>query len=375
MSFDQQQHGQAPDHRPQQRVRPRLDLPRFEFAPSRPSTHAPSPATAPPQPQPAFSTPRLATSRPAPARVAIESRAAHPNPHANPHTNPQSHPHAQTFASAPAMRPPAPATYAPAPSMQPPAPARSIYAPSASTPAPVPYAAAPMPATTIAATPTRPATSISWDRLDTEPAPRTVLDRITPRNMGVLLVVAVVIMIMTSGPAAMKTPTTNRLPALAEGGGMMPVQPRAGSTAVDAATSAAATTAATKAAAAKPAATAARPRTIKRAGGLAPDTIDVVGVSMSANAQHGGIPSMEASARLAVVDGGGAVPADDGVTLPTSAERDSHGAERRIDGGGAIDDVLPATPVMTPGQSAKVAEEAVAAPAGSTPPPNTIAAF
>ena len=261
---------------------------------------------------------------------------------------------------------------APAPA---PSPAPQQYAHAVPTPAPAAYAPLPVPATTMAATPTRPATTISWDRLEPEVEQRTLLQRITPRHMGVLLVVVVGIMIMTSGPAAMKTPTG--LPAVAEGGGgAMPVQPRAGSAALDAAESAATPAATGAAAAAKAKVKApAKGRVIKKAGGLAPGTIDVAGVALSANVQHGGIPSGAALDNMAVVDGGGALPAvDDGVTLPTSSERDAHGAERRIDGGGAIDDI-PITPVMTPGSAAKVAEEIVAAPAGSTPAPNTVTAF
>lgn len=142
--------------------------------------------------------------------------------------------------------------------------------------------------------------------------------------MGVGMVLVVLVLIMTSGPGAMKAPVGAEPGALAEGGGALPIEPRAGVGVIDIAA----------------------PDTT--ATGVAPTrTVSIAGVTMSADAQHGGIPSAAASERLALVDGGGG----EATAMPAA------GAE-------------PASPPPSDAAAA-----AVVAPAGSMPASGTIGAF
>lgn len=226
--------------------------------------------------------------------------------------------------------------------------------------------------------------------------------------MGILLVMVMVAMVVTSGPAAMTAKPT-RLPALADGGGegAALLSPRAGTTAVDAATAAAAKPATAakaegKRAVAAPAHTRAASARRARAKRAARAYIVVGNARVKRAVRSGGIPSPAASANLAVTGGGRAaagstgsvrlagIPstaaaeklgpqtlpyrADDGVTLPRSVgERDSHSVDSHY---GA--DTLPMEqaverPAMTPGEAAARAEHHVARnqlTQGSTPAPN-----
>lgn len=223
--------------------------------------------------------------------------------------------------------------------------------------------------------------------------------------MGLVLVMAMVAMVVTSGPAAM-TATPTRLPALADGGGqgVAMLSPRAGTTALEAAGAPSARRAAAakgkggRAIATPATAPAANARTKRAARAY----IVVGNAQVKRSVRSGGIPSPAASANLAVAGGGRAaagstgsvrlagIPStaaaeklgpqtlpyrpDDGVTLPRSAgERDSHSVDSHY---GA--DTLPMEqavelPAMTPGAAAARAEHHVARNElthGSTPAPN-----
>lgn len=301
-----------------------------------------------------------------------------------------------TFASSrPAFTPMPRTATAPAAPMYTPPPAASDVAPA---PRPstapirvhVPAVAGTAPPTTAAAraiqpmdTPTRPAT-ISWDRLQPTAVERTLLQRVSPVHMGVLLVVVLVMMVASSGPAAMRAKPA-QLSALATGGGsgveVLPV--RAGTTAVAAASTAAPAT--------KPVVRRARTvRSARRARTVAvpPGFVRVGNAHVSRSVHFGGIPTPAASANLSIAAGGRAgvgttdavqldgIPSpaasaalgpetlpfrpSDGVTLPRSfGERDSHAVERSY-GTGVLPMEAPVElPAMTPGQAAANAESRV----------------
>jgi hypothetical protein len=210
--------------------------------------------------------------------------------------------------------------------------------------------------------------------------------------MGVLLVIVMIMMVATSGPAAMSVKPA-RLPALATGGGTNTdplAAPRAGTTAVNAA----AGTARTRAARGRTVKPASRARTRARVNAA---WIIVGSGRVRRNVQSGGIPSPAAAANLAVAGGGrvaagstGAVqlhgipsPAaaenlgpktlpyrpSDGVTLPRMVgERDSHAVDSHYGR-----DTLPmeqavASPALTPGAAAEQAQQrAVLADMGANP--------
>ncbi len=362
MSDPQQQHAHAaPQHEPSRPAfaAPRLELPRFQL---RPSTEPPLAA-------------RPQSTTPAPERQAPVATPTAPTP-------------APAYASAPAATAPAPA--APMPAYQATATAlaqplvvATAPAPAAPAPPPLRVAAAPMSNSTAAA-PT------SWNVAAPEPD-KTLLQRISPVHMGVLMVIVMVMLVVTSGPTAMNAGPA-KLAASVDGGGTaagVPLPPRAGAVAIDAAKGAAPAKAAASppnAGAAKPkaAAPAARPA---RAAGARVRTIKVGTARLRARVRAGGIPSPAAAANLAVAGGGrvganqtGAVrlsgipsPAaaeqlgpqklpfrpTDGVTLPRMVgERDSHAVETHY-GGTTLAMEEPAAPVMTPGAAAASAERQV----------------
>ncbi|MCW2928411.1 MAG: hypothetical protein JWM86_2379, partial [Thermoleophilia bacterium] len=276
---------------------------------------------------------------------------------------------------------------------QPASPAAPVHR---TVPAPSPFANA-----------TRPA-QVTWDG-GGPAADKTLLQRVSPVHMGVLLIMVIVAMVVTSGPAAM-TAKPGRLPALASGGGVgvdgMPV--RAGSTALAATTP---STAPSTAAAATPAArTATATRDARpRVAGAAPRRIRggarmiAVGSSRVSSAiRSGGIPSPAASANLAIAGGGRVVAgstgdvqmngipspaaseklgpqqlpfrATDGVTLPRGAsERDSHAVDTHYGDDTLAMEEPVELPAMTPGAAAARAETRVIRNdmAGTAPAPNT----
>ncbi|MCW2956120.1 MAG: hypothetical protein JWO69_989 [Thermoleophilia bacterium] len=337
MSYQERQHdptrGAAPTPGRTGLVAPRLELPRFRLAGA-----AATPATvAPPAP--------LAPRAPQPPPV------PRPTWNASPTAMPQ--PVQVSYAPAPVapMAPPAPAYHAPAPATR--------YTPAA----------------TVAATPTRPAT-IAWERLEPPASERTLLQRITPVHMGVLLIMVIVAMVVTSGPAAMKTPAVTRLPALASGGGSVDGVPdqtlaRAGTTATTAA-AAAATPAKDVPAKPAPAKAADAVATTARHGGIpspaasgspvAADGGGAASPAVATTAQYGGIPSPAAAAAGQL--GSQTLPfsPDDGITLPTGAgDRDMHAVDQHYGGTETLAMAEPvAQPALTPGAAAAQAERMVA---------------
>lgn len=381
MSHPHEQHGQPMPQDAHDAARsgfggPRLELPRFQFAPrtpqpppvQAPATHAQPQPTHPAHQQPAH-------HRPAHHQSVHHQPAHSPPSHQQPaHYQPvhqPSHHHGAPVHhhGTPAHRAAAPATTAApmlAPTVRPPVHGGAAHAPTwgasptgyhvpaavsvavASTPAAVPARPAPTPAArAMASTATRPV-SVSWDHVDT-PAERGLLQRITPVHMGVLMVMVMVMMVVTSGPAAM-TATPARLPALtADGGGSVPMPVRAGTTATAAATPPSATSpkaapnatdarspkavpnatdspSAPKAAAPAPASSTeagthhARPAGARTAAPAAPARpatprarmLKVGSGSVRARVRAGGIPSPAAAANLAVAGGGRVRAADTG---------------------------------------------------------------
>jgi hypothetical protein len=247
---------------------------------------------------------------------------------------------------------------------------------------PMPVAVAPpvrTPAAHAMANVTRPSASVAWQHADV-PAERTLLQRITPVHMGVLMVLVVMMMVVTSGPAAMSTKPARLGAAPVDGGGGVPMPVRSGATATNAATTAGAPKAAGAAKAVKPA---------KAAPSVAPKarTIKVGSSQVRARVRAGGIPSPAAAANLAIA-GGGRVAASqtesvrmsgipspaaseqlgpqklpfrptDGVTLPrATGERDGHAVDTHY-GATSLPMEEPAAPAMTPGASAAQAERQV----------------
>ncbi len=287
---------------------PRLELPRFQFAPL-PAANA---VAAPPRPA-------QITPPPAP-RLFVHQTPTRPRP----------------------------ITHAPAP-------------------APAPVAVAPSPITSSPTARTLPS-SVTWSTpvAATPPSQRSLLQRVRPVHMGMLMVVVVMIMAMTSGPAAMHT-APSKLPAAVAGGGadgLLP--PRTGMTT-------------------SPTAPARAGRAAKETA--APRMLHVGTATLPATVTAGGIPSPAASAQLAVNGGGrlasgqtGVVtmagmpsPAaaaklgpeqlpfrpSDGVTLPrTEGERDSHAVDSHY-APAALPMEEAAAPVATPGDSAAHAERQV----------------
>jgi hypothetical protein len=357
----EQRHDQPPHAAGNGNERPafggaRLDLPRFQFAP------AATPMAAPPAPAPA------------PAFAPAHAPAAAPMP--------QAFATPQLFARPAAPAPAAPVAYQP---YQQPQPAGLTYAVAPPTwnsnataiAQPVQVAQPPVQSRAASAmamaNATRPVT-VSWERLEAPSAERTLLQKITPVHMGVMLVMVILVMVVTSGPAAM-TATPWLSAATVSGGGtgvdMLPVG--SGTTAVDAL------------------APDARSNHRARAAAVAParSTYLKVGSARLVRTVHaGGIPSPAASANLAVSGGGRAAagstdavqmdgipsPAaaeklgpqtlpyrpSDGVTLPrTAGERDSHAVDTHY---GTSD--LPMSepvelPAMSPGQAAARDEQRV----------------
>jgi len=256
-------------------------------------------------------------------------------------------------------------------------------------------------------TSTRPA-SVSWERLDAPPAERTLLQRVTPVHMGVVMILVLVFAVMASGPTAMRTPGTNRLPALpgsvSGGGSGDPLAPpRAGATAVNAAATANSTTSAVTPAAvpAKSAPNVTKvgtPRAMAGAGMLR-----IGSARLNPRILHGGIISPAAGTQL-LVSGGGTAPSNttehvrmtgipspaagsklapqalpyrpsDGVTLPrTDGQRDSHATESHYAGTLPMEQPVE-RPAMTPGQAAEDAEQRtseadLASTTGSKPRPD-----
>lgn len=370
--------GPPPSGEQRQLAGPRLELPRFRLA----GAAAPV-ATVPGRP--AFTT---AMHAPAPVPVPAQS----PPPGWASTATAMRHPVAVTYAAPPAAAPSPPAS-----------------APTCA--APVPPSRRLPPSEPRASTTSHAATTVCWDRLAPVAAEPTLLQRITPIHMGLVLVMAMVAMVVTSGPAAM-TATPTRLPALADGGGqgVAMLSPRAGTTALEAAGAPSARRAAAAKAkggraiatpATAPAARA-RARARARTKRAARAYIVVGNAQVKRSVRSGGIPSPAASANLAIAGGGRAaagstgsvrlagIPStaaaeklgpqtlpyrpDDGVTLPRSAgERDSHSVDSHY---GA--DTLPMEqavelPAMTPGAAAARAEHHVARNElthGSTPAPN-----
>ncbi len=371
---------------------PRLDLPRFQFAPSaslaRP-TAEPAPVThRSTEPAPDWLRPS-ADRRPAPAPAWQAAPTAMPTPipqHAPRHPAPQySAPQyaapqyaAPQYAAPQQHAPQAQLAYAAAPAPE-----------SASMP--VAAQAAPRrvhsPVPVMQNTTTR--ASVSWDRVPV-PAERTLLQRVSPVHMGVLMVMVMIVMVMSSGPAAMSAKPT-KLPALASGGGAtpgdVPMPVRAGATAVDAVTATPATAAAKTPAAKAPAAKAPTGRTAAPGARTRARMLVVGSARLRANVRSGGIPSPAAAANLAIAGGGrvsaadtgsvrmGGIPSaaaseqlgpqklpfrpSDGVTLPRMAgERDNHAVDRHY-GNDTLPMEEPALPAMTPGAAAERAERQV----------------
>ncbi|MCW2921754.1 MAG: hypothetical protein JWL76_1628 [Thermoleophilia bacterium] len=376
---------------------PSLNLPRFQFAPSstlaRPAADPSSAPTAP------------AAHEPAPAW--LQPNAARPPAPAPRHHAPQQYTQMQhapapapTWQTAPNSLPtPMPQPHMPQHHMpQHHAPQHQLAYATAPAPAPMPVATAPAPTARRAPAPTpvmqnsTTRATVSWDRV-APPAERTLLQKITPVHMGVLMVMVMIMMVVSSGPGAMSA-KPSQLSALASGGGVagdVPMPVRAGSTAVSAVTAPA------KGRAVAPAAKgrAAAPRV--RSGAR---MIVVGSARLRANVRSGGIPSPAASANLAVAGGGrvsaadtgsvqmGGIPSPaaseqlgpqklpfrptDGVTLPRmSGERDGYAVDRHY-GNATLPMEEPAAPAMTPGAAAERAEAQVRVnnlTGGSTPQP------
>jgi hypothetical protein len=216
--------------------------------------------------------------------------------------------------------------------------------------------------------------------------------------MGVLLVIVMIFMIASAGPATMKA-SPARLPALASGGGGdSMLQTRAGSTAVNAARANGARAGTPAAARATRTATrdasATRARVQVRRGSAA--WILVGNARLKRGVRAGGIPSPAAAANLQVA-GGGRVSASvtdsvqlrgipspaaaealgpqqlpyrptDGVTLPRMVgERDSYGVDSHYGRDTLPMEAAVATPALTPGQAAEHAQrQATLADMGAT---------
>ena len=367
---------------------PRLELPRFQFqtsstldrgatrAPQAQPQHAPAPVAQQqhhaPAPQQHYAQPVAQQQyAPAPQPQYAPQQYAQPQ-YAQPHPQyaPQQAP-APTFHATPtAMQQPVAVTYA-----APQPPVQVQQRPMAPRPAPRP--------TPALANATRPASTISWDRIAPQSTEPTFLQRITPVHMGVLLVLVMVAMVATSGPATMAVKPA-RLPALASGGGtagdsMLPS--RAGTTAVNAARANGAPAAKVANAPAK------APRARVRARAKTNTAWIRVGNARVRRAvRSGGIPSPAAAANLAIA-GGGRVSAnstdsvnlrgipsaaasealgpetlpyrpDDGVTLPRMVgERDSHALDSHYGRDTLPMEAQVATPALTPGQSAEQAQQ------------------
>lgn len=344
---------------------PRLELPRFRFA----STSAPAPATAHTQ-HAAQATPRVAAQ---PARPMLGTSIPLAPPATAPMTMTAAPMHAEPIAEPVAH--PAPAWHANATAVA--QPVHVGYAPVAPAPVPNPHPVPHRPAPAIAANITRPATTVSWDRLEQPLGERTLLQRISPAHMGVLLVMVVLAMVVTSGPASVATGPT-KLSAVSGGGGSVAdplAAPRAGAVTPGTGAKGAAKSPRTGARAA----VAARPK-------VRNSFIRVGNARLARRVRSGGIPSAAASANLAIA-GGGRVAAgstgdvrmdgipsaaaseqlgpqtlpfrpNDGVTLPrSSGERDGYAVDRHYG-----TDVLPMEepvelPAMTPGAAAERAEQ------------------
>ncbi|MCW2962416.1 MAG: hypothetical protein JWM90_2803 [Thermoleophilia bacterium] len=362
----------------------RLELPRFQLR----TREEPRAEARPATPRPTWNASPSGMQQP----VAVTYAPAQHAP-AQPQQYHQQAPvptYAAQVAQPPVYYTPAPVAYAPAPAAPP------MYA------APAPAARAPQ---ALAATPTRPST-ISWDRLAPPVATdKTLLQRITPVHMGVLLIMVVIAMVVTAGPVAMKTPTPGRLPALATGGGgdgiASPTLARAGTTATAAAVG------------------------TPPPGGIAPVSAPVSAVlpkvaaapvvkvgsaTVDVAVRHGGIPSPAAAAGLSGRGvGGGAAPSgtpgtqfegmpspaaaeklgpqtlpyrpSDGMTLPrTAGERDGYAADRHYGTAGTLAMSAPVErPALTPGAAAAQAEQIVAhqdlTGTSGVPIPNEIGAF
>jgi hypothetical protein len=362
-------------------VAPRLELPRFQFRPATPAAgepvpHAPRAATAPP-PRPAYpphqhyvaaqaarpSTPAYA----APSHVPVPPRAgggallAPLQPQLQP--QPQPVPTWQANSTAHA------------------APVAIAVAPAAAAPAPLTPAAIAMSNSTI------PTSSVAWSAPPTDDR-RGLLQRITPVHMGVLMAIAMVMVVMTAGPASMTAKPAKLPAATVNGGGIgvggVPVPARAGTVAIGAA-SAEGGKAGAAPRGAKPRASSARPA---RAAALRAARTLPVGSSarVRANVRAGGIPSPAAAANLAVAGGGrvsaaqtstvrmNGIPSPaaaeqlgpqklpfrptDGVTLPrVTGERDSHAVDQHY-GADTLPMETPAAPAITPGAAAAAAERA-----------------
>ena len=361
MSEPQQQHAPAAPRSDGSRpafAAPRLELPRFQLRPTTlgSSTPAPplreAPVDAPPAP-PVATAPAPAAPAPAPAA---------PTHHA---PQPTTMPTYQATATALAQ----------------PLVVATSHAPAPATPPPLRAAPAPTSNSTSAA-PT------SWSLPAPEPK-QSLLQRISPIHMGVLMVLVMVMLVVTSGPSAMHA-TPTKLPAAVDGGGTaagVPLPPRAGTTALAAASNAAPASAKPAPKAGAGAARAATPAAGSKPRAAKVRTVKVGTAKVRARVRAGGIPSPAASANLAVAGGGrvsagqtGAVRMSgipsaaaaeqlgpqklayrptDGVTLPRAVgERDSHAVDSHY-GSTTLAMEEPAAPVMTPGQAAARAERQV----------------
>lgn len=344
MGYEQQQHATELTGGREPLALPRLDLPRFQIA-----QPAPRPAPAPHTPAP----PQMASM------PRVEQRRPAPGPWISP------------TAQAPAMVAPMATTgaayaYAPAPLVHH-APAPVYQHVAQEPPAPRMSAAAHAMANATHGTP------IAWDRLEPK-AEQTLLQKITPMHMGVLLVIGILTMVISSGPAQV-APTAPKLNAT--GGGYDPTATTSSTTPATATT--AVTTPATPAA-----------RTIAVGTGRLDPTAQFGGIPSAAASQAlsgrvsgGGGPSGSAAIRLngipspaaaeamdpTVTGGGVGAATDDGVTLPTASERDAYAVESHY-----AANILPVEdpvelPAMTPAQSAQQAEQQVIAAALATEAP------
>lgn len=372
---------------------PRLELPRFQFTASAPP--AAQPQLAPAQPAPTFgANTHHAPVASAPYHAPARSMPAHHAPVATPATAMHAN-GAPTPMLAPTVRPAIHGGATPAPTWG--ASPTGYHAPAAvSVAAGVPATPPPLvgpartPAAAAMASSATHRASVSWEHV-AAPAEQGLLQRITPVHMGVLMVIVMVMMVTTSGPAAMTAKPT-RLPALAvDGGGSgVPLPARAGTTATAAAAASAKPAGAAPAAArheaagheASPATPAPKAKVKRRARML-----EVGSARVRARVRSGGIPSPAAAANLAIAGGGRVRAADtgslrmagipspaaseqlgpqtlpyrptDGVTLPrATGERDSHATDTHY-APAELAMEEPALPAMTPGAAAAQAERQV----------------
>jgi hypothetical protein len=206
--------------------------------------------------------------------------------------------------------------------------------------------------------------------------------------MGVLLAIAMVVMVVSAGPASMNAKPARLPAATVAGGGSVngiPMPARAGATAIDAAKSAApnATAKASKVAAPQAAKATAPAAAHPRAARM----LRVGSARLNPRVRAGGIPSPAAAANLAIAGGGrvasnqtgavrmGGIPSpaaseqlgpqklpfrpSDGVTLPrATGERDGHAVDTHY-GAATLPMEEAAAPAMTPGASAAKAERQV----------------